>query len=69
VAVGGGADVVQQYLDAGLLDELQIHHVPVLLGDGVPLFGNLEPGKVEFERTRVVESSSGVVHVRYRVVK
>src|SRR5687767_5625647 len=38
VKVGGGASVAQQYLAAGLLDELQIHLVPVLLGDGVRLF-------------------------------
>ena len=41
VAVGGGANVAQQYLKAGLLDELQIHVAPVLLGDGVRLFENL----------------------------
>ena len=38
--MGGGANVVQQYLRAGLLDELQLHVVPVLLGDGVRLFEN-----------------------------
>src|SRR5215203_3961125 len=38
VAVAGGADVVQQYLRAGLLDEIQLHVAPVLLGDGVRLF-------------------------------
>jgi len=42
VAVGGGASVVQQYLKAGLLDELQIHLAPVLLGGGVRLFDNLD---------------------------
>src|SRR5437764_7897272 len=40
VAIGGGASTAQQYLAAGLLDELQIHLVPVLLGDGVRLFDN-----------------------------
>jgi dihydrofolate reductase len=69
VAIGGGANVVQQYLAAGLLDQLQIHHVPVLLSGGTPLFANLGPGKVRFERTRVAESPTGVVHVKYRVLK
>jgi dihydrofolate reductase len=69
VAIGGGADVVRRYLDAGLLDEPQIHHVPVLLGGGSALFANLEPGRVGFERTRVVSSPTGVVHVKYRVLR
>jgi dihydrofolate reductase len=68
VAVGGGADVAQQYLKAGLLDELQIHIVPVLLGGGVRLFDNLDPDDAELEVTGVVESPA-VTHVRYRVVK
>ena len=41
VLVAGGAEAAQQYLAAGLLDELQIHVVPLLLGDGVRLFANL----------------------------
>ena len=69
VAVGGGANTAQQYLAAGLLDELQIHLVPVLLGDGVRLFesraGAEQP---ELECTRVIESPR-VAHLRYRVVK
>jgi dihydrofolate reductase len=70
VAVGGGADVVQQYLKAGLLDELQIHVVPVLLGDGVRLFDDhLADAPGELERTRVVESPTGVTHLRYRVAR
>jgi RibD C-terminal domain len=60
VAVGGGADVVQQYLGAGLLDELEIHLVPLLLGDGVRLFGNLGTSRVGLERIRVIESPTGV---------
>src|SRR6266536_3252363 len=67
-AAGGGANVVQQYLTSGLLDELQIHLVPVLLGDGVRLFDNLGTGQVELECTRAIESPT-VTHVRYRVVR
>ncbi len=57
VAVGGGANVARQYLEAGLLDELQIHLVPVLLSDGVRLFDNhLGPERRELDCTRVIES-------------
>jgi dihydrofolate reductase len=68
VALGGGANVAQQYLRAGLLDEVQIHLVPVLLGRGVPLFANLEPKQVGLECTRVIEAPD-VTHLRYRVVR
>jgi dihydrofolate reductase len=69
VAVGGGAEAAQQYLRAGLLDELQIHLVPVLLGDGVRLFAK-QPGPdlPKLEPTRVIESDR-VTHLGYRVVK
>jgi dihydrofolate reductase len=67
VALGGGADVVQQYVKAGLLDELQIHLVPVLLGGGVRLFDRLGPDPIELQATRVIESQS-VTHLRFRVV-
>jgi dihydrofolate reductase len=51
-----------------LLDEIQIHLVPVLLGGGVRLFDDPGPHRVELERTRVVESP-GVTHLRFRVVR
>jgi dihydrofolate reductase len=69
VAVGGGANVAQQYLKAGLLDELQIHLAPMLLGDGVRLFENhLGPEQRDLDCTRVIESAAAT-HLRYRVVK
>ena len=68
VALGGGASVAQQYLRAGLLDELQIHLVPVLLGGGVRLFDHLGGENIGVECTRVVHSPA-VTHLRYRVVK
>ncbi len=68
VAVAGGPDVIQQALNAGLLDEIQVHVVPLLLGDGQRLFDNLR-ARVELERIRVVEAPSGVTHLRYRVVQ
>ena len=67
VSVGGGANVAQQFLRAGLLDEIQIHIPPVLLGDGVRLFEGLGTD-VKLESTRVV-SSPFATHLRYRLVK
>jgi dihydrofolate reductase len=66
VHLAGGASVVQQYLKAGLLDELQIHLAPVLLGDGVSLFGRLGIDPAGLEATRVITSPS-VTHLRFRV--
>lgn len=68
VYIGGGADVAQQYLKAGLLDELQVDVVPVLLGGGTRLLDNLGDPPPALELTRVVEAP-GVTHLRYRVVK
>jgi dihydrofolate reductase len=68
VAIAGGASVAQQYLRAGLLDEIQIHVAPVLLGDGVRLFDNLDPEHAKLEVTRVIGSPS-VTHLQYRVVR
>ncbi|HET8743030.1 MAG TPA: dihydrofolate reductase family protein [Gaiella sp.] len=67
VMLWGGADVVNQYLAAGLLDELELHVVPVLLGDGARLFDDLGDAEVRFEQVRAVEAP-GVTHLRYRVV-
>ncbi|HEY2601175.1 MAG TPA: dihydrofolate reductase family protein [Thermoleophilaceae bacterium] len=67
VRLGGGADVAQQYLRAGLLDVAQLHVVPLLLGGGVRLFGDHDSGAVrELELTRVLESPTGVIHLSYR---
>jgi dihydrofolate reductase len=66
VLVAGGASVAQQILGAGLLDEMQLHVVPVLLGDGTRLFDN--GVGVELERTRVIDSPR-VTHLRFRVVR
>jgi dihydrofolate reductase len=65
VLVAGGASLAQQYLAAGLLNELQIHVVPLFLGDGVRLFDQIDPA-VDLELTRVIESPT-VTHLRYRV--
>ena len=61
------ASVARQFLNAGLLDEIQIHLVPILLGGGVKLFDQLETPPYELKFTEVVESD-GVTHLTYRVV-
>jgi dihydrofolate reductase len=66
VAIAGGANVAQQYLRAGHLDEIQIHVAPMLLGGGVRLFDGPYPD-VTLEVMRVIESPA-VTHLRYRVV-
>jgi dihydrofolate reductase len=68
VAVAGGANVFQQFLAAGLIEELTVHVVPLLLGGGIRLFGELEPGEVELEQLDAV-ASDVVAHLTYRVVR
>jgi dihydrofolate reductase len=68
VALGGGANVIQQYLAAGLIDELEIHVVPLLLGSGEPLFVNVDPQKVDLQPIRAV-AGPGVTHLKYRALK
>jgi dihydrofolate reductase len=67
VALGGGADVIQQYLAAGLVDELQLNVVPVLLGDGTRLFDKIVGTDVKLEPVHVVEAP-GVTHLKYHAV-
>jgi dihydrofolate reductase len=64
----GGAQVANQYLAAGLLDELELHVVPVLLGNGARLLDDLGDAEVQFEQVRAVEAP-GVTHLKYRSVK
>ena len=66
ISIAGGANTVQQFITAGLLDEMQIHVVPLLLGDGVRLFDHLGRRLVELERTRVIDSPE-VTHLRFRM--
>ncbi|NMN99560.1 dihydrofolate reductase family protein [Antrihabitans stalactiti] len=62
-----GAGIAQRALPEGLIDELEIHLVPVLLGGGRRLFEHLGIQQRELERLRVLEGDGGVVHLRYRV--
>ena len=66
VLLWGGAQVINEYLAAGLLDELEIHIAPVLLGGGARLFDDLGDADVRLEQIRVVEAP-GVTHIKYRV--
>lgn len=68
VSVGGGAAIIQETIKAGLLDEIQIHLVPVLLGAGRRLFDNLGSKQIELQRIRVIDSPA-VTHLKYRIVK
>jgi dihydrofolate reductase len=67
VSLGGGASAAQQYLGAGLLDELLVSIVPVLLGGGSRLFDNLGDPKPTLEQVEAIEAP-GVTHIRYRRV-
>jgi dihydrofolate reductase len=68
ISIAGGANTVQQCLNAGLVDELQIHLVPLMLGGGVRLFDEADPERIGLEPIRVVESPR-VTHLKYRAVK
>jgi dihydrofolate reductase len=67
VFIAGGADIINQFLAAGLVDELELHVVPILLGGGERLFVGVDP-EVELEAIRAVEAP-GVAHLTYRVVR
>jgi dihydrofolate reductase len=70
VAIGGGANVAQQYLKAGLVDEIQLHIAPVFLGGGERLFEDHVGGApATLEATGAIDGPTGTTHVRYRVVK
>ena len=68
VAVNGG-QMARQALEAGLLDEVGVDLVPVILGDGTPLFADLNAGPLEFEGPYLEVQGIGVTHLRYRVKK
>jgi dihydrofolate reductase len=68
IAIAGGADVVQQCLTAGLVDEFQVHVAPLFLGDGVRLFDQLGAKQPKLEGISL-SGSPAVTHLKYRVVK
>jgi dihydrofolate reductase len=64
-----GAGTAQLALAAGVLDELELHVIPVLFGQGRRLFEGLAAEQIELERTRVLEGEGGVTHLHYRVIR
>jgi dihydrofolate reductase len=62
-----GAGTAQLALAAGVLDELELHVIPVLFGQGRRLFEGLAPEQIQLERTRILEGEGGVTHMHYRV--
>ena len=68
VGIWGGANLIREYLRAGLLDEMQLHLIPVLFGDGIRLFEDLGPERIELRRTSSIETPSAT-HLRFSVVK
>lgn len=68
VGVGGGANLAQQLIRAGLLDEIHIALVPVLFGGGLRLFQHLGPDHISLETLEVIETPA-VTHLRFRIVK
>jgi dihydrofolate reductase len=66
VGIWGGANIIQEYLKAGLLDEMQIHVIPVLFGDGTRLFEDLGGRRIELKRTSTIDTP-GATHLRFSV--
>ena len=67
VLVHGADVIVPRAVTAGLIDEIEIHLVPILLGEGRRLFGHLGAEELALQRIRVLEGEGGVTHLRYRV--
>ena len=68
IMVAGGARAIQQYLKAGLLDEIHLTLVPVLLGEGIRLFESIGTKLIELEKISVIDDP-GVTHLRFRVIR
>jgi dihydrofolate reductase len=68
VTVMGGAELGRQFLDAGLVDELSIHLVPVLFGAGTRLFGDLARGHTQLEPLSAIQTPNAT-HLRFRVIR
>jgi dihydrofolate reductase len=62
-----GVGTASLALAAGVLDEIELHVVPVLFGQGRRLFEDLAAEQIELERARILEGEDGVTHLRYRV--
>jgi dihydrofolate reductase len=68
ILIQGGANIIRQYLEAGLLDEIQIQLIPILLGDGTRLFEGFHPEGIELRKTSATDTPIAT-HFRFEVVK
>jgi dihydrofolate reductase len=68
VGIWGGADIIKQYLKAGLVDEMRLQIIPILLGNGIRLFEDLAPQEIELRKTSVIETPAAT-HYQFEVVK
>jgi dihydrofolate reductase len=68
VLIQGGANIIRQYLEAGLLDEMQIQLIPILLGDGTRLFEGFNPEGIELRKTSSIDTPAAT-HFQFQVVK
>lgn len=65
----GGASIFQQFLNAGLVDEIHIGIVAIILGKGIRLFDNLADKRIALERIKLVEYPKGLTGINYRIIK
>jgi dihydrofolate reductase len=68
ILIQGGANIIRQYLEAGLLDEMQIQLIPILFGDGTRLFAGLDPEGIELRKISAIDTPDAT-HFRFEVVK
>lgn len=68
VRIQGGANTIQQFLNAGLIDEFFIHIAPVFLGSGIRLFEGIDKDKYELKIMEVIPSDQ-VTHLKYSLIK
>ena len=66
VFIGGGASIINQYLAAGLVDEIELHVVPLVLGSGARMLEGVGP-EIKLEQLRAIDAP-GVAHLKYRIV-
>ncbi len=68
IRIQGGADTIQQFLNAGLVDECIIHIAPVIIGSGIRLFDKIDKNRFDIEIIEVIHSST-VTHIRYKLTR
>ena len=69
VNISGAANTAQQFLNAGLVDELHVDVMPVLLGAGLRPFEEVDAESIKLERIKVVDLPAGRTHLRFRIIK